>query len=80
MGSIVEGMGGGSHCTGVYCTKHFCEIEYTACPIHYCIVEWHDLYCNVLFTDSVVFTLRGQPEEYGHALEVDDHKEVDFRR
>ena len=30
--------------------------------------------------DSVVFTLRGQPEEYGHALEVDDHKEVDFRR
>ena len=29
---------------------------------------------------SVVFTLRGQPEEYGHTLEVDDHKEVDFRR
>ena len=29
--------------------------------------------------DSVVFTLRGHPEEYGHAFEVDDHKEVDFR-
>jgi hypothetical protein len=30
-------------------------------------------------TLSAVFTIRGQPEEYGHALEVDDHKEVDFR-
>ena len=29
--------------------------------------------------DRVVLTLREQPKEYGHALEVDDHKEVDFR-
>ena len=29
----------------------------------------------VSFADSVYL-----PEEYGHTLEVDDHKEVDFRR
>ena len=37
------------------------------------------LYCTVLYC-TVGVTLRGQPKEYGHSLEVDDHKEVDFRR
>ena len=54
----------------------------TACS--YIISEVSILYsvqCTVrLIADSVVFTLRGQPEDYGHALEVDDHKEVDIRR
>ena len=29
--------------------------------------------------DSVVFTLRGQPTEYGHKLEGDGQDDVDFR-
>ena len=32
-----------------------------------------------MIVDSVVFTLRGRPEEYSHALEGDFHDDVDFR-
>ena len=38
-----------------------------------CFVPW------LIPVVGCVFTLRGQSEEYGHALEVDDREEVDGR-